>query len=94
MELRVLVGGKAGQGIAKLGVVIARIFTNLGYYVFNYRDYPSLIKGGHNYNVLRISSKPIYSHEESDIDILIALDENTFAKHKDKLKKNCIIICD
>lgn len=94
MELRVLVGGKAGQGIAKLAVVIARIFTNLGYYVFNYRDYPSLIKGGHNYNVLRISSKPIYSHEESDIDILIALDENTFTKHKDKLKKNCIVICD
>ncbi len=94
MELRILVGGKAGQGIGKLAVVIARIFTTLGYYVFNYRDYPSLIKGGHNYNVLRISSKPIYSHEENDIDILIALDENTITKHKNKLKKNYIVICD
>lgn len=94
MELRVLVGGKAGQGIGKLATIIAKIFVNLGYHVFNYRDYPSLIRGGHNYNVLRISSEKIYSHEESDVDILIALDENTFEKHKNKLKKNCTIICD
>ncbi|MCD6381724.1 MAG: 2-oxoacid:acceptor oxidoreductase subunit alpha [Candidatus Aenigmarchaeota archaeon] len=94
MEINIIVGGKAGQGIAKFGATVTRIFAHLGYYVFNYRDYPSLIQGGHNYNSIRISDEPIHSHEEENIDVLVALDSNTFRKHEHKLKEGATIICD
>jgi len=61
MEKIVLIGGKAGLGAARTSILLGKIFTRMGYYVFNYRDYPSLIRGGHNFNVLKISTKPVFS---------------------------------
>jgi len=91
MEKIILVGGEAGQGIAKTGYFIGKIFSNLGFYVFNYRDYPSLIRGGHNFNVLRISNKPVYSHKNK-YDIVIALDQKTIDIHQKDLNKNGFIL--
>ncbi len=94
MVLRILIGGKAGEGVARISYIIGKIFTNFGYYVFNYRDYQSLIKGGHNFNILRISSNNVSSHEEENIDIMIALDENTINLHQNKMRDGGIVICD
>jgi len=67
------------------------VLINQGYYVFNYRDYPSLIRGGHNFNVLSISDKEIMSHE-SKLDGIISMDRLTTIKHKKELKKQGFII--
>lgn len=91
MNLNILIGGKAGQGVATASFIIGRALASLGYYIFEYRDYQSLIKGGHNFNVISISSKPIYSHEE-ELDIIVALDQNTLEKHERKLNKDGYII--
>ncbi len=91
MRLNILIGGKAGQGINAVSGIIAKILSIYGYYTFNYRDYESLIRGGHNFNILSISDEWIASHE-SKIDFIIALDENTINKHKLKLKKSGKII--
>jgi 2-oxoglutarate ferredoxin oxidoreductase subunit alpha len=84
MKYNILIGGKAGQGINKISEIIGNVITKQGYYVFNYRDYPSLIRGGHNFNMLAISDNPIYSNE-SKIDAIIALDEKTIEIHKKDL---------
>ena len=76
MRLNIIIGGKAGQGINKVSGIISKTLISQGYFTFNYRDYPSIIRGGHNFNVLSVSDKPISSHE-SKIDIIIALDELT-----------------
>ena len=52
MRLNILIGGKAGQGINKVSGIVSKILINQGYFTFNYRDYPSIIRGGHNFNVL------------------------------------------
>ncbi len=91
MRLNILIGGKAGQGINKVSGIVSKILINQGYFTFNYRDYPSIIRGGHNFNVLSISDKNISSHE-SKIDIMIALDELTKQIHENELKKNGVII--
>ncbi len=91
MRLNILIGGKAGQGINKVSGIVSKILINQGYFTFNYRDYPSIIRGGHNFNVLSISDKNISSHE-SKIDIMIALDELTKQIHKNEIKKNGVII--
>ena len=62
MEFQITIAGEAGQGIARSADLIARDFVSRGMYVFNYRDYGSLIKGGENFNILRISNKKIQSN--------------------------------
>jgi len=86
MKYNILIGGKAGQGINKISEIIGKVITKQGYFVFNYRDYPSLIRGGHNFNVLTISDTPV-SSSESKIDTIIAMDDKTVGIHKKELKK-------
>ena len=91
MRYNILIGGKAGQGINKISEIISNILTKEGYFIFNYRDYPSLIRGGHNFNVLTISDE-YTSSNDSLIDSIIAMDEKTLEIHKNELKKNPWII--
>ncbi len=91
MRLTILFGGKAGQGVNILSTLLGEALTKKGYHVFVSRDYQSLIRGGHNFNVLTFSDKPVYSNE-SVVDIVIALDENTINIHKKELKKDGNII--
>ncbi|MEM5835368.1 MAG: 2-oxoacid:acceptor oxidoreductase family protein, partial [Candidatus Aenigmatarchaeota archaeon] len=91
MDITILIGGEAGLGSARTSSMLGRAFTTMGYYVFNYRDYPSLIRGGHNFNILHISSEPIASYDNS-YDIILALDKKTIEKHEKNLKKDGIII--
>lgn len=90
MEKIILIGGGAGLGSNVTSHLIGKIFCSLGYYVFNYRDYPSLIKGGHNFNVLKISDKPVYSHERR-YDFILALDKKTVDIHRKSLKRGGIV---
>ena len=91
MRLNIIIGGKAGQGINKVSQIVANVLSKFGYFTFNYRDYQSLIRGGHNFNVLSISDTPIESHE-TKADILVALDERTIKTHEQALKKNVTTI--
>jgi len=93
MEKTILIGGKAGQGTNVTSYFIGEVFSSLGYYVFNYRDYPSLIRGGHNFNVIKVSDKPVFSHTNK-YDFIIALDQKTIDLHEKGLKKNGLIIGD
>lgn len=88
-----LIGGKAGFGIDKSGSIIAKILALTGYYIYMYRDYPSLIRGGHTFSIIRASNKKIGAHEDQ-VDFLLALNQDTLNKHKDKLKQNGVIIFD
>lgn len=90
MRLNILIGGRAGQGINKASSIIAQTLTEAGYYTFGYRDYPSIIRGGHNFNILSVSDQPIASHQ-STLDVIIALDKNTALVHQSKLKSEGIV---
>ena len=91
MRLNILFGGQAGQGPNFLTHILGEVLVKLGYFVFYSRDYQSLIRGGHNFNVLTFSDEPIYSND-SYIDILVALDENTEKIHRKNLRKSCIVL--
>jgi len=91
MKFTILFGGQAGQGPNILSILLGKALIERGYYVFMSRDYQSLIRGGHNFNVLTFSDDPVYSND-SKIDLIIALDENTIKLHKKELKENGHII--
>ena len=91
MRLNILIGGKAGQGINRVSHIVASILNKLGYFTFNYRNYQSLIRGGHNFNVLSVSDKRVGS-SESKVDGIVAHDDKTLEIHKPELKKQGFII--
>ncbi len=88
-----LIGGIAGDGINEAGVTVGRLFSRLGYHIYMYYDYPSLIRGGHNFSLVRASTKKIGAHMDQT-DVLIALNQETLEKHVSRLKENSFVIYD
>jgi len=80
-DFSILIGGPAGRGSRKAGLLIAKLFSEYGYKIFIYDDYQSLIRGGHSFSQIRASKKNILSHRKK-IDFLLALDKTTIEKHK------------
>lgn len=68
------VGGEQGEGIESTGEIFGLTLHRLGYSVYAYRHYMSVIKGGHTYYKLRITSD-IKRHHADDVDLLIAFDQ-------------------
>ena len=92
-SVSVLIGGKAGFGIDAASLIIGRVLNKLGYRLYIYRDYPSLIRGGHTFSIIRASQDNVYCHR-NEIDFLLALNQDTFNFHKDKLKPASVVIYD
>jgi 2-oxoglutarate/2-oxoacid ferredoxin oxidoreductase subunit alpha len=91
-EVSVLIGGRAGDGVSSAGQVIAQILGHSGYQVHMYFDYPSLIKGGHNFAIIRGAERPVGAVRDT-VDFLLALNQETIELHKEKLGGKGIIIC-
>lgn len=92
-DYSILIGGKAGDGIRQVGSLIAGMLGRLGYHIYFWDDYPSLIRGGHNFSIIRASDRRIEAYRD-EIDVLVALNEQTVTKHKAKLKTGGLIIYD
>ncbi len=91
--MNILIGGKAGAGIKEAGKMLAQVLASMGYSVFGYVDYPSLIRGGHNFVILRFSEKDIYSVDRK-VDIIVATDRRSVNLHTVSSKENTLWIVD
>lgn len=92
-EISVLMGGRAGFGIDRAGVVLAGIMSQLGYRLYIYRDYPSIIRGGHTFSIIRASKSKVSAHRDT-VDAIIALNQETLDTHCRRLKKGSVAIYD
>jgi len=92
-EFSVLIGGIAGDGINEAGLTVSRLFSSLGYNIFMYYDYPSLIRGGHNFSIVRASGSSIAAHSDR-IDVMVALNQETVDRHRSRLKESSFVIYD
>ena len=92
-EISILIGGKAGDGIRQAGHTLARLLNRIGYRIFFYDDYPSLIRGGHNFSIIRASKKKIEAHKEK-VDLIVALNQDAVEKHKHRLNSGGMILYD
>lgn len=81
------IGGEAGFGIKSAGESFSKIALRSGFNVFNYIEYPSLVRGGHNVMQVTFSEKPVYS-QYVETDFLVALNQETVDLHKNELKNN------
>ncbi|OIO16295.1 2-oxoacid:ferredoxin oxidoreductase subunit alpha [Candidatus Kuenenbacteria bacterium CG11_big_fil_rev_8_21_14_0_20_37_9] len=92
-EIAIKIGGEAGFGIKTAGLSLARTLFNKGFGVFGYSEYPSLIRGGHNTYQINVANRKIMS-ATVNIDILVALNQETIELHAAELGKNSVIIHD
>jgi len=87
------VGGRAGEGIDVTGIMFGKLCLRHGMNVFAYREYPSLIRGGHCTHQVHASFEP-QTCQQKHIDLLIALDEETLSLHTDEIDQHSIVICE
>ncbi|HII16380.1 TPA: 2-oxoacid:acceptor oxidoreductase subunit alpha [Candidatus Woesearchaeota archaeon] len=88
------IAGQAGDGILNAGLsMFANTCARGGLYAFATAEYPSLIRGGHNHLDVRVSDKPLHSHRYN-VDLLVALNQESIDKHKEKIVSGGGIIYD
>ncbi len=87
------VAGEAGAGVMTTGQSLAALVSNLGFSVFGYAEYPSLIRGGHNTYQVTFSRQIVRSPKKT-VDVLVALNPNGIKYHLDELTSKSIIIYD
>ena len=90
-DITIKIGGEAGQGIQTVGSILSWVCQRAGLKVMAINDFESRIRGGHSFIQIRISDQPFYApHHE--INILVAMDQNTYTLHKDEVVSGGIIL--
>jgi 2-oxoglutarate ferredoxin oxidoreductase subunit alpha len=89
--LNILIGGEAGQGLQTVGPVFAKSLVRSGFSVHVTQTYESRIRGGHNTFAIRTGTEKVSAPQE-DIDLLIALNQETIEIHQKRLTSGGRII--
>ncbi len=92
-EVNILIGGEAGAGILVAGIMLAKTCIRSGLYAFIMNEYPSLIRGGHVWCLVRVCNRKVYS-QRFLVDVIVALSSETLKKHVNRLHNGGIIIVD
>ncbi|MFA7382298.1 MAG: 2-oxoacid:acceptor oxidoreductase subunit alpha [Desulfurivibrionaceae bacterium] len=92
-DIHLLIGGEAGQGLVTIGQLLSKALVRAGYEVFVSQSYHSRIRGGHNTFAIRLGEGPFFAPRES-IDILVALNAETVALHREQLTGQALLIGD
>src|ERR1700755_3568066 len=83
--------GASGQGINSIGEILGKGLKRSGYCVFGYREYPSLIKGGHASYQIDVSNTVVRS-SETLVNILVALNHHGLEHNLADLKHGGTVI--
>src|SRR3989344_6245552 len=86
------IAGVAGAGIKATGEIMAKALLRSGYRVFGYSEYPSLIRGGHN--TYQIFASEQASSPVKKLDVLVALNQEGIARHKEEWTEETVVIAD
>ncbi|WP_422486832.1 2-oxoacid:acceptor oxidoreductase subunit alpha [Gudongella sp. DL1XJH-153] len=93
MDYTILIGGAAGQGIETVVLLLEKTIKRSGYNVFTYKNYMSMVRGGHNFMQVRFSDKAISTYS-TKVDMIFAMTAETVDFHKNNLKDDGVIILD
>lgn len=72
----IAMGGEAGHGINSTGLSFSKIAVRSGYRIFNYFEYPSIIRGGHTLFRSTFSEDDLFS-SYSSIDFLVTMNQES-----------------
>jgi len=85
------VTGAQGQGVNSVGEICGKGLKRAGYCVFGYREYMSLIKGGHSSYQVDVSDKRIES-TETKVDVLVNFNHHGLEENYGDVKDGGIVL--
>jgi len=88
-----LFGGEAGYGVMSAGSMVAKGANRSGLWSYVVNEYPSLIKGGLNSCLVRLSDQLLTAYEEP-LDFLGLFSQQAFDCHAHQLKPSAIVLYD
>lgn len=87
------IAGASGQGINTVGEILARALKSAGYSVFAYREYPSLIKGGHATYQIDFAPYQV-SASTKEVDAVVVLNKQKTKWHLEEVRQNGLVFHD
>lgn len=87
------IGAPAGLGVMTTGLAMSKLAMRAGQYVYDYAEYPSLIKGGHNTYECHISTAPVTA-TRSHVDCLVCFNAETASLHEKRLDETSLVVFD
>lgn len=93
IDIRITIGGDAGQGGESSAAGFAKALSHGGLHVFMASDFRSRIRGGHNFQMIRASDRPVRTQREP-FHMLLALTPETIERHKHSMIKGGAILYD
>lgn len=85
------IAGKAGEGVMAVSKMVAKICKRHGLNAFDYLEYPSLIKGGHQTGQV-FASNNLALCQKRKLDLLITLGPEGLTEHQNETTDSTIII--
>lgn len=85
--------GQAGAGIKSGGQLLSKILIKHGFNVFDYNEYPSLIRGGHNTYQVSFSTDKVYA-PRFYVDAFFSILPGHWQNHINELGKDTLIFSD
>lgn len=89
----IIVGGQAGDGSKQASISLSQLLHKSGFEFFMSFEYPSLIRGGHNFSRISFSKDKVYNDLHKP-DIILALNQETIDLHKKNGDKDLLIFAD
>lgn len=90
-DVTLKIAGAAGQGIQTIGDLLSDVCHHSGLFTFSVDDYESRVRGGHNFNLLRICDKEVAA-PGNRLDILVCINKDAYDIHKEELRSGGIAI--
>jgi len=87
------ISGEAGFGITTVGLTFSKICARHGLQIFDYAEFPSLIRGGFTNYEITVSEKQV-ARLKKDLDMLICLRQDGFDRDSHRLTKDSIVMYD
>lgn len=90
-RVAIKITGAQGQGVNSVGEIVGKGLKRAGYCVFGYREYNSLIKGGHSSYQLDISEERVESTIEK-VHVLVCFNHHGLEQNTHEVEDGGIII--
>lgn len=87
------IAGPAGTGIKSAGLLLAQILNESGYFLKDYSEYPSLVRGGHNTYQVTFSAGEVYSVHKM-VDIFVSLLPGHWREHEKEFNQDTLVFAD
>lgn len=86
------IAGKAGDGVMVTAKLIAKIAKRQGLSAFNYLEYPSLIKGGHQTGQVLVKTEGEATCQKRALDLLVLFNFNGFKEHALEINAQTLVV--